>query len=124
MSSINFLSQKYLIHRKYLRPRRDYILSNNSGTPIISELIWSEENYTDAHIEGLRIETAEKEPTYSEEGIPEIRAGTKAVIRLFGTGITPDTLIAFTDISAERGTICDKIKSNEFPVSIHEVCAR
>lgn len=71
------------------------------------------------HIEGLRIETAEKEPTYSEDGIPEIRAGTKAVIRLFGTGITPDTLITFTDIPAERGTVCDKIKSNEFSVSIH-----
>ncbi|KMQ95232.1 metal transporter cnnm2-like protein [Lasius niger] len=68
------------------------------------------------HIEGLRIETAEKEPTYSEDGIPEIRAGTKAVIRLFGTGITPDTLITFTDIPAERGTVCDKIKSNEFSV--------
>ncbi|XP_072767683.1 unextended protein [Anoplolepis gracilipes] len=72
------------------------------------------QNYT--HIEGLRVETAEKEPTFSEEGIPQIRAGTKAVIRLFGTGITPDTLITFTDVPAERGTVCDKIKSNEFPV--------
>ncbi|CAL1679730.1 unnamed protein product [Lasius platythorax] len=76
------------------------------------------------HIEGLRIETAEKEPTYSEDGIPEIRAGTKAVIRLFGTGITPDTLITFTDIPAERGTVCDKIKSNEFSVeNIRETTA-
>lgn len=117
MSSTNFLSQKSLIRRKYLRPRRDNLSFDDSET-------LAPQNYTDAHVEGLRVETAEKEPTHSEEGIPEIRAGTKAVIRLFGTGITPDTLIAFTDIPADRGTVCDKIKSNEFPVSIHEACAR
>lgn len=79
------------------------------------------QNYTDTHIDGLRVESAEKEPSYGENGIPQIRAGTKAIIRLFGTGITPDTLISFTDVKAERGSVCDKIKSNEFPVSIHEV---
>jgi len=66
----------------------------------------------------LRIDTADKEPSHNEKGIPQILAGTKAVIRLFGTGITKDTLITFTDVSAERGTVCDKIKSEEFPVSI------
>lgn len=66
----------------------------------------------------MRIDTAEKEPSHNEEGIPLILAGTKAVIRLFGTGITKDTLITFTDVPAERGIMCDKIKSNEFPVSI------
>ncbi|RLU26364.1 hypothetical protein DMN91_000158 [Ooceraea biroi] len=75
----------------------------------------SRQNYTDAHIEGLRIETANK-PIYSEEGIPQILVGSTAVIRLFGTGITEDTLITFTDVPAERGAVCDKIKSNEFPV--------
>ncbi|KYN17809.1 Metal transporter CNNM2 [Trachymyrmex cornetzi] len=73
-------------------------------------------NYTDIHIEGLRIDTADKEPSHDEKGIPMILAGTNAVIRLFGTGITEDTLIAFTDIPADRGSVCDKIKSNEFPV--------
>ncbi|KAG5328015.1 CNNM2 protein, partial [Acromyrmex charruanus] len=73
-------------------------------------------NYTDIHIEGLRIDTADKEPSHDEKGIPMILAGTNAVIRLFGTGITEDTLITFTDIPADRGSVCDKIKSNEFPV--------
>ncbi|XP_032674633.1 metal transporter CNNM4 [Odontomachus brunneus] len=74
------------------------------------------QNDTDTHIEGLRVEMADKEPSYSDEGIPEILVGTKAVIRLFGTGITKDTLITFTDVPAKRGTVCDKIKSNEFRV--------
>lgn len=68
-------------------------------------------------IEGLRVETAEKDPTYSEEGIPEILTASKATLRLFGTGITKDTVITFTDIPQERGSICDKIKTKEFPVS-------
>ncbi|OAD52039.1 Metal transporter CNNM2 [Eufriesea mexicana] len=72
--------------------------------------------HTDVYIEGLRIETSEKDPSYREDGIPEILAGSKAVIRLFGFGFTEDTLITFTDEPAKRGTICDKIKSNEFLV--------
>lgn len=73
-------------------------------------------------IEGLRVESADKEPTYNEEGIPEILVGTNAVIRLFGTGLTTDTVITFTDVLAERDTICDKIKSKEFPVSTAVRC--
>lgn len=61
---------------------------------------------------------ADKEPVYGENGIPEILVGSNAVIRLFGTGITDDTVITFTDVEAERGAVCDKIKSNEFQVSI------
>lgn len=76
------------------------------------------QNDTDMYIEGLRVEMADKEPSYNDEGIPEILVGTKAVIRLFGTGITRDSLITFTDVPAKRGTVCDKIKSNEFRVSI------
>lgn len=69
-------------------------------------------------IEGLRVESADKEPSYNEKGIPEILVETNAVIRLFGTGFTPDTVITFTDMLAKRDTLCDKIKSKEFPVSI------
>lgn len=78
----------------------------------------TEELHTEAVIQGLRIETADKDPSYSEDGIPEILAGSRVVIRLFGTGITEDILVTFTDEPAKRGTICDKIKSNEFPVII------
>ncbi|XP_050462670.1 unextended protein isoform X2 [Cataglyphis hispanica] len=107
-------SLKIPVHpEKYLRTRRDDPSLGES--PSLNENLTSQ-NYTDVHIEGLRIEMAEKEPSYSENGIPQIRAGIKAVIRLFGTGITPDTLISFTDVQAERGSVCDKIKSNEFPV--------
>ncbi|KAL6264085.1 hypothetical protein P5V15_004164 [Pogonomyrmex californicus] len=93
---------------KYFRTRRGDPLDNLESSVL--------SNYTKIHIEGLRIDTADKEPSHNEEGIPEILAGTKAVIRLFGTGITNDTLIAFTDVAAERGAVCDKIKTNEFPV--------
>lgn len=68
------------------------------------------------YIEGLRVEIADKDPSYTEEGIPEILAGGKAVIRLFGSGIIEGTLITFTDMPQERDSICDKIKSNEFQV--------
>ncbi|XP_043275571.1 unextended protein isoform X2 [Venturia canescens] len=72
--------------------------------------------YELVRIEGIRVETAEKEPLYTEEGIPEILTDSPATLRLFGTGITKDTVITFTDIPQERGTICDKIKTKEFAV--------
>lgn len=99
---------EFIIFRKYSRARRDDPFDGFKTTP---------DNYVDIHIEGLRIDTADKEPSHDEDGIPRVLAGTKAVIRLFGTGITKDTLITFTDVPAERGVVCDKIKSNEFPVS-------
>ncbi|XP_011882400.1 PREDICTED: metal transporter CNNM4 [Vollenhovia emeryi] len=92
---------------RYFRTRRDDPFEGFQSTP---------DNYTDIHIEGLRIDTADKEPSHDDKGIPRILARSKAVIRLFGTGITRDTLIAFTDVPAERGVMCDKIKSDEFPV--------
>ncbi|KYQ49943.1 Metal transporter CNNM2 [Trachymyrmex zeteki] len=100
----NHISVKYFARPgKYFRGERDFPF-----------------NYTDIHIEGLRIDTADKEPSHDEKGIPKILAGTNAVIRLFGDGITEDTLITFTDIPADRGSVCDKIKSNEFPVETIE----
>lgn len=92
---------------------------DDSITPLDDTTSLPSENDTDAHIEGLRVEKADKEPTYSEEGIPQILVESKAVIRLFGTGITKDTLIGFTNVPAKRGTICDKVKI-EFQVSIME----
>ncbi|XP_023288042.1 metal transporter CNNM4 isoform X2 [Orussus abietinus] len=67
-------------------------------------------------INGFRVETADRDPSFTDEGIPEILAQGNAVLRLFGTGITKDTIITFTDVAAKRGAICDKIKSAEFPV--------
>ena len=62
------------------------------------------------------VETAGK-LHYDDDGTPQILALKPAVIRLFGVGLTNNTVIAFTDQIGQRGDICDKIKSAEFPVS-------
>ncbi|XP_026301243.1 metal transporter CNNM4 isoform X2 [Apis mellifera] len=109
----NFTIRFPIQSEKYFRMRRANLLGIVNDDP---KNLLTEQIHTDVFIEGLRIETSEKDPSYSENGIPEILAGTKTVIRLFGFGFTEDTLITFTDEQAERGTICDKIKSNEFLV--------
>lgn len=38
-------------------------------------------------------------------------------LRLFGTGITNDTLIAFTRVAQERYSLCDQRESTYFAVS-------
>ncbi|XP_076241253.1 metal transporter uex [Calliopsis andreniformis] len=109
----NFTISPPLRTEKYYRMRRTNSLDtvNDDYGNSMTESV-----FTDAFIEGLRIETSDKDPSYRSDGIPELLAGSRAVIRLFGFGITEDTLVTFTDMPAKRGTICDKIKSEEFLV--------
>ncbi|XP_054013129.1 unextended protein [Hylaeus anthracinus] len=95
--------------QNYLRTRRA------NSLPTVNNLV-DEQVHKGVFIEGLRIEIADKDPSYSADGIPELLAGSKAVIRLFGFGITEDTLITFTDERGKRGQICEKIKTDEFLV--------
>ncbi|KOX79812.1 Metal transporter CNNM2 [Melipona quadrifasciata] len=109
----NFTIRSPIQSKKYFRTRRADLLPSVNDEP---KNLLTQQIHTDVFIEGLRIETSEKDPSYREDGIPEILAGSKTVIRLFGFGFTEDTCITFTDESAKRGSICDKIKTNEFLV--------
>ncbi|KAK9301214.1 hypothetical protein QLX08_006306 [Tetragonisca angustula] len=109
----NFTIRSPIQSKKYFRMRRANLLSSVNDDP---KNLLTQQIHTDVFIEGLRIETSEKDPSYREDGIPEILAGSKTVIRLFGFGFTEDTWITFTDEPAKRGSICDKIKSNAFLV--------
>ncbi|CAB0036563.1 unnamed protein product [Trichogramma brassicae] len=66
-------------------------------------------------IEGLVIEQAEK-LHQEDDGTIKILAERKATIRLFGVGLTSRTVVAFTEQAGKFGDVCDKIKSQEFPV--------
>ncbi|KAK2575789.1 hypothetical protein KPH14_007174 [Odynerus spinipes] len=99
--------------QKYFRARRANSHVPDTGE---NEFIPSTQAHRDIYIEGLRVELADKDPSYTEQGIPEILAGSKAVIRLFGYGITEGTLVSFTDMPQERGSVCEKIKTDEFQV--------
>ncbi|XP_066595626.1 unextended protein isoform X2 [Prorops nasuta] len=107
----NFTVSSPIISQKYFRTRRANSHDSEHDT-VTAQQMQSES----IHIEGLRIETADKDPSYTEEGVPEILAGSKVVIRLFGTGITENTFITFTDSPSPAGAICDKIRSKEFQV--------
>ncbi|XP_071865810.1 metal transporter uex isoform X2 [Bombus fervidus] len=109
----NFTIRSPIQSKKYFRTSRDTfdLLPTVNDDP---KNLFTRQIHTDVFIEGLRIETSAKDPSYREDGIPEILAGSKAVIRLFGFGFTEGTLITFTDEPAKRGSICDKIKTNEF----------
>ncbi|KAK1125651.1 hypothetical protein K0M31_005209 [Melipona bicolor] len=109
----NFTIRSPIQSKKYFRTRRADLLPSVNDEP---KNLLTQQIHTDVFIEGLRIEISEKDPSYREDGIPEILAGSKTVIRLFGFGFTEDTWITFTDEPAKRGSICDKIKTNKFLV--------
>lgn len=64
-------------------------------------------------IYGLRVEKTEKEPEI-EDGVPVLRAGTKATLRLFGFGFTNKTTIGLTSEKLEFGDQCRRMISSGF----------
>lgn len=68
-------------------------------------------------IEGLRIESSEK-GTDIEDGIPDIISDSKAVIRVFGTGLTENTVITFTHETNTYGGSCQLPSTEKFKVNI------
>lgn len=60
----------------------------------------------DLKIFGFRIESSNNEIEYHEGGVPSVLKDSEFTMRIFGKGITPDTVITFTAISNTFGGKC------------------
>ncbi|KAL4714243.1 hypothetical protein ACJJTC_009595 [Scirpophaga incertulas] len=65
-------------------------------------------------VEGLRVEEADKEPKIIEDGIPSVLAESSVTLRIFGEGLSADTVIAFTNYPQEFGQPCKFILKGEY----------
>ncbi|KAK0161510.1 hypothetical protein PV327_009972 [Microctonus hyperodae] len=109
MEAGNNVGREFILKNEDVRLKRDI---NQGGIGHQT----SSGDFDDVRIEALRVEMADKDPSFTEEGVPEILEGTNAVIRLFGNGITNHTRVTFTDALQARETRCDRIRSEEFAV--------
>ncbi|XP_041988868.1 unextended protein-like [Aricia agestis] len=66
-------------------------------------------------LDGIRIEDSDKEPAIVD-GIPSVLAHTRVTLRLFGQGITPRTVIAFTNDPLNYGQPCKFLLKGEYTV--------
>lgn len=55
---------------------------------------------------GLRVEHASKEPRVDEDGVPAVLSHTPVTVRLFGEGLTENTVIVFTQEHNGYGGSC------------------
>ncbi|XP_039762144.1 metal transporter CNNM4-like isoform X2 [Pararge aegeria] len=78
----------------------DFTIVRNGGVPVL--------------IDGLRIEDSDKEPKIIEDGIPSVLADSNVVLRLFGEGLTPRTVIAFTHDTMAYGQPCKFLLKGEY----------
>jgi hypothetical protein len=70
---------------------------------------------------GFRVELAEREPSYDENGVPVLLVGMNATIRLFGSGFNELTHVAVTTKPGVRGETCPYPYSDDVnTVSIYE----
>lgn len=67
-------------------------------------------------IEGLRIESSDK-GVEMENGVPDIISDSNAVLRLFGFGLTENTVITFTHETNAFGGSCQLPSTDRFKVS-------
>lgn len=67
-------------------------------------------------IDLIKVEKTDKEITMNEDGVPELLSGTTTVLRLFGKGISQDTLITFTQVSGICGQLCEFPATGVFKV--------
>ena len=75
----------------------------------------------DVEAESLKImgfQIIEADKPEMEDGIPVLKAGSKATLRLFGNGFMENTTIGLTSESLEIGAKCVKIVTDMFKVRI------
>lgn len=87
-------------------------LANMAGSTVVRDA-----RNEPLQIEALRVEHADREPSFSEDGIPELLAETESILRVFGTGLTEDTLITFTHRPSPHGGPCQFPVTQSFKVS-------
>uniref|UniRef100_A0A182K384 CNNM transmembrane domain-containing protein n=1 Tax=Anopheles christyi TaxID=43041 RepID=A0A182K384_9DIPT len=71
-------------------------------------------------IEGYRIENSELSPERDEGGVPSVRINSPVQLRLFGTGITLNTVIIFTHETFRFGGPCQVPVTEKFRVTYAE----
>ncbi|XP_053623164.1 unextended protein-like [Plodia interpunctella] len=69
---------------------------------------------------GLRVEEADKEPKLIEEMIPSVLTNTKFTMRVFGEGLTDETVFAFTHVPQKYGSFCNRLLVGEYKVNYTE----
>lgn len=67
-------------------------------------------------IKGFRVESSDRAVTLGDDNVPELLQGTMAVLRLFGSGFTNQTIITFTEERHEFGGSCQISNTGAFEV--------
>lgn len=65
---------------------------------------------------GIRVETSDREATYTDGGVPELMAYTKVVFRFFGSGFSEKTLVTLTEVKNIYGGSCILPATGQFPI--------
>lgn len=103
-----------LLSRKYNRRARNIDGETTVHPGLLPNTTASNPPSEGVELFGFRVESAQS-VTYSDDGVPQLKYGTTAVLRLFGIGWTENTRFALTTDDAKKGQLC------EFPLEgMHE----
>ncbi|XP_055917082.1 unextended protein [Eupeodes corollae] len=98
---------------------------NNQNDVEVDEYVGSRRHArsTDSklQIHGFRIESAENEVEYGEDGVPSVLCETEVLIRIFGVGITNQTIIGFMREPPNINRVCYPPTSAVFHVNSESV---
>lgn len=74
-------------------------------------------------INGYRVEHSKKEPQTNDDHVPELLSGSEVMLRLFGDGLNPSTVIVFTEEHNEFGGPCQLTVTEPFQVLNNSITA-
>lgn len=70
---------------------------------------------------GFKLEQSDSTPEVDDDGVPALLVGSAGVLRLFGTGWTPDTRFVLTDRAGKQGEFCEFPLKAEQKVSLNPI---
>lgn len=74
-------------------------------------------------VDGIRVETSDREATYTDGGVPELMSYTKVVFRFFGTGFSEKTIVTLTEVKNIYGGSCILPATGQFGVVSGSIAA-
>ncbi|XP_049531115.1 unextended protein isoform X1 [Anopheles darlingi] len=90
--------------------------SNSSNNAILRRTYGDGEKLGSPHILSWRVERSNKHLETEDDGVPSVHSNSPVVLRLFGTGITRDTVVIFTHEQQTVGGPCQVAATEKFRV--------
>lgn len=104
-----------------MRKRRDVFGSVKNEPTSVAPTTIDPRIGADIRIDGLRVESSDRQANYDDDGVPELMSATPVRFRFFGAGFSTRTVVTLTEVKNNHGGSCILPASGQFRVQENSV---